>query len=143
MPIISGLSKSDLDIPGDLRLRAARATQGSPYMLQLIGYNIGNRCKTGEHVTPEQVDGAIEASEADFENDVCETTLAALSDQDVAFLDAMTDDEDAVSRISDVAKRMSVTPDYAQKVSPAPHRRSRRNRTGAPRLRAFRRSIYG
>ena len=27
----------------------------------------------------------------------------------------MTDDEDAVSRISDVAKRMSVTPDYAQK----------------------------
>ena len=46
---------------------------------------------------------------------MCETTLAALSDQDVAFLSAMTDDEDAVSRISDVAKRMSVTPDYAQK----------------------------
>ena len=105
----------DLDIPGDLRLCAARATQGSPYMLQLIGYNIANRCQAGEHVTPEQVDGAIEASKADFENDVCETTLAALSDQDVAFLDAMTDDEAAVSRISDVAKRMSVTPDYAQK----------------------------
>ncbi len=27
----------DLDIPGNLRLDAARATQGSPYMLQLIG----------------------------------------------------------------------------------------------------------
>ena len=80
-----------LDIPRDLRLHAARATQGSPYMLQLIG------------------------SKVDFENDVCETTLAALSDQDIAFLSAMTDDEDAVSRISDVAKRMSVTPDYAQK----------------------------
>ena len=105
----------DLDIPGNLRLDAARATQGSPYMLQLIGYNIANRCQAGEHVTPEQVDGAIEASKADFENDVCETTLAALSDQDVAFLAAMADDEDAVSRISDVAKRMSVTPDYAQK----------------------------
>ena len=105
----------DLDIPGNLRLDAARATQGSPYMLQLIGYNIANRCQAGEHVTPEQVDGAIEASKADFENDVCETTLAALSDQDVAFLAAMTDDEDGVSRISDVAERMSVTPDYAQK----------------------------
>lgn len=49
---------------------------------------------------------------------MCETTLAALSDQDVAFLAAMADDEggeDAVSRISDVAERMSVTPDYAQK----------------------------
>ncbi len=105
----------DLDIPGDLRLRAARATQGSPYMLQLIGYNIANRCQAGEYVTPEQVDGAIEASKADFENDVCETTLAALSDQDVAFLDAMTDDKDGVSRISNLAERMSVTPDYAQK----------------------------
>lgn len=105
----------NLDIPGDLRLDAARATQGSPYMLQLIGYNIANRCQAGEHVTPEQVDGAIEASKADFENDVCETTLAALSDQDVAFLAAMADDEDTASRISDVAKRMSVTPDYAQK----------------------------
>ncbi len=84
-------------------------------MLQLIGYNIANRCQAGEYVTPEQVDGAIEASKADFENDVCETTLAALSDQDVAFLDAMTDDKDGVSRISNVAERMSVTPDYAQK----------------------------
>ena len=104
-----------LDIPGDLRLDAARATQGSPYMLQLIGYNIANRCQAGERVTQEQVDGAIEASKVDFENDVCETTLAARSDQDVAFLVAMADDEDGASRISDVAERMSVTPDYAQK----------------------------
>ena len=81
-------------------------------MLQLIGYNIANRCRTGERATQGLIDGAIEASKVDFENDVCETTLTALSDQDVS---AMTDDEDAVSRISDVAKRMSVTPDYAQK----------------------------
>ena len=105
----------DLDIPSDLRLDAARATQGSPYMLQLIGYNIANRCQAGERVTQELVDGAIGASKVDFENDVCETTLAALSDQDIAFLAAMADDEDTVSRISDVAERMSVTPDYAQK----------------------------
>lgn len=89
-----------LDIPSDLRLCAARATQGSPYMLQLIGYNIANRCKAGERAAQEQIDGAFEASKVDFENDVCETTLAALSDQDVAFLAAMTDDEDTVSRIS-------------------------------------------
>ncbi len=102
-------------MPGNLRLRAARATQGSPYMLQLIGYNIANRCKAGQHVTQGQIDGAIEASKVDFENDVCETTLAALSDQDVAFLAAMADDDGAASRMCDVAERMSVTPDYAQK----------------------------
>ena len=60
-----------LDIPSDLRLRAARATQGSPYMLQLIGYNIANRCRTGERATQGLIDGAIEASKVDFENDVC------------------------------------------------------------------------
>ena len=42
----------DLDIPGDLRLRAARATQGSPYMLQLIGYNIGKQWHKGEDTPP-------------------------------------------------------------------------------------------
>ena len=45
-----------LDIPSDLRLRAARATQGSPYMLQLIGYNIANRCRTGERATQGLID---------------------------------------------------------------------------------------
>ena len=105
----------ELDIPSDLRQEAARATVGSPYMMQLVGYNIANRCSASSTATPEQIDGAIEASKLDFENDVCETTLAALSDQDVAFLAAMTDDESGASRISDIAERMSVTPDYAQK----------------------------
>lgn len=131
-----------LDIPSDLRLDAARATQGSPYMLQLIGYNIANRCQAGERAAQEQIDGAIEASKVDFENDVCETTLAALSDQDVAFLAAMTDDEDAVSRISDIAGAHVSHARLCAKVSPAPHRR-RRYRAGASRLRALRRSIYG
>lgn len=105
----------ELDIPSDLRQEAARATEGSPYMMQLVGYNIVNRCRPGGTATPEQIDGAIEASKLDFENDVCETTLAALSDQDIAFLAAMADDEGGTSRISDIAERMSVTPDYAQK----------------------------
>ena len=104
-----------LAIPNDLRQKAARATEGSPYMMQLVGYNIANRCNPGDTATPEQIDGAIEASKLDFENDVCETTLAALSDQDIAFLAAMTEDGSNASRISDIAERMSVTPDYAQK----------------------------
>ena len=104
-----------LNIPGDLRLSAARATEGSPYMMQLVGYNIANRCSVSSTATQDQVGGAIEASKLDFENDVCETTLAALSDQDIAFLAAMTEDEEGASRISDIAERMSVTPDYAQK----------------------------
>ncbi len=37
--------------------------------------------------------GAIRAAEDDFENDVCGTTLAALSGQDVAFVRAMAQDD--------------------------------------------------
>jgi len=101
---------------GDSALdEAIKKIAGFPYMMQLVGYNIVNRCRPGGTATPEQIDGAIEASKLDFENDVCETTLAALSDQDIAFLAAMTEDEEGASRISDIAERMSVTPDYAQK----------------------------
>ena len=37
-----------------------------------------------------------------------------MSDQDIAFLEAMALDE-GVSRMADVSERMKVTPDYAQK----------------------------
>jgi hypothetical protein len=58
--------------------------------------------------------GAIRAAEDDFENDVCGTTLAALSGQDVAFVRAMAQD-DRPSRMCDIAERMGQTQDYAQK----------------------------
>ena len=57
---------------------------------------------------------AIRAAEDDFENDVCDTTLAALSGQDIAFLQAMARDNGS-SRMSDIAGRMKQSPDYAQK----------------------------
>ncbi|MDO4808282.1 MAG: hypothetical protein Q4A07_13655 [Coriobacteriales bacterium] len=45
---------------------------------------------------------------------MCETSLAALSAKDNAFLAAMAQD-DGPSRVSDVAARLGVTADYAQK----------------------------
>lgn len=106
----------ELDIrtsPDDVR-GLARATQGSPYLLQLIGYNIALRLPDGGELTREVIDAALVASEDDFENDVCGTTLAALSGMDVAFLAAMAQD-DRPSRMRDLAERMDQTPDYAQK----------------------------
>lgn len=101
-------------ISPELRLRAAEATKGSPYLLQLIGYNVANRTPRASEVNQSILHDAIHLSEIDFENDVCKTTINALSEKDVEFLDAMAPDTGA-SRMSDIAERMGVTPDYAQK----------------------------
>ena len=111
---LRAFEESGLRISDDLRIRAARATQGSPYLLQLIGHNIATRTPDDGFVDADVVAGAIRAAQADFENDVCKTTLAALSGKDVEFLRAMACDEE-VSRMRDIAARMDVTPDYAQK----------------------------
>lgn len=97
-----------------LRRRAVGAIAGSPYLLQLVGYNIALRLEPGEEATEAVVEAAISASEEDFKNDVCKTTLAALSEGDCAFLAAMADD-DGASRMSEIADRLKVSPDYAQK----------------------------
>lgn len=104
----------DILVDEDLRRRAAQATEGSPYMMQLVGHNIVLRAKPGEAVSEEVLAEALLRARLDFETDVCETTLAALSEVDVAFLQAMSDDA-ASSKTAEVAKRMDVSVDYAQK----------------------------
>lgn len=101
-------------LPTEERTRAARAAEGSPYLLQLIGHNIVLSANDEGELPEGAVNGAIAAAVEDFENDVCHTTLVALSQRDVDFLRAMTPDEGA-SRVSEVAERMGVTYDYAQK----------------------------
>ncbi|MDO4290246.1 MAG: ATP-binding protein [Eggerthellaceae bacterium] len=103
----------DISISPDLRREAARATQGSPYLLQLIGHNIVAFSSRGE-ADASTLGNAVAAAREDFENDVCETTLAALSEKDGAFLAAMSVDE-GPSKMADIAERMQVGADYAQK----------------------------
>ncbi len=97
-----------------LRRKAVEATAGSPYMLQLVGHYMAVYAQDDGTAEEQQVDQAILAARHDFQTDVCETTLAALSDKDAEFLIAMSQDA-SESRISEVAERMSVSVDYAQK----------------------------
>ena len=103
-----------LCIPDSLVRRAAECTQGSPYLLQLIGHNVVMRAGDDGTVTEDNLSDALESAVRTFERDVCETTLAALSEKDVEFLEAMASDCPR-SRVSDVAERTGVTVDYAQK----------------------------
>lgn len=101
-------------LTAEMRHAAVEATFGSPYMLQLVGHNIVERAEDSGSISRQRLDEALAYSREDFENDVCKTTLAALSDVDIEFLAAMAHDE-GESSISDIAQRMGVTPDYAQK----------------------------
>lgn len=106
-----------LTISPEIRKRAARATSGSPYMLQLVGHNLVVYAKSDQEVDESSLQNAIETSREEFMEDVCKTTIASLSERDVDFLCAMSHDPDQSggSRMMDVAERMGVTPDYAQK----------------------------
>lgn len=110
----SAFNELGLCVSEEYRHRAAKATEGSPYLLQLVGHNIVTRVPEGGELSEEELEGALSAARIDYENDVCSTTLAALSEVDASFLRAMSQD-DGPSKMSDVADRMGVSPDYAQK----------------------------
>lgn len=106
--------KLGLRVPDSLRMRASRATFGSPYMLQLVGHSVVLYAAEDGTVGEGDLLNALAMAQCDFENDVCGTTIAALSEKDGEFLLAMSQD-DGVSGIADVARRMGVSYDYAQK----------------------------
>ena len=106
-------TEMDVQISSALRRFAAEATEGSPYLLQLVGHYIALYAQDGM-VTEATLSEALASARADFERDVCQTSLAALSRQDVAFLLAMAKD-DGASRVAKVAERLGVSFDYAQK----------------------------
>lgn len=101
-------------VEAEMRQMAARATQGSPYLMQLVGHNLVSRVPAGGAIDASILDQALQASREDFENDVCRTTLAALSERDGDFLAAMAQDS-GPSKTAEIAQRMGVTVDYAQK----------------------------
>lgn len=106
--------KLGLSISPALRRVAAESTLGSPYLLQLVGHYLCLRGEPGMELGREEVDTALALSRSDFETDVCRTTLNALSEVDVNFLVSMSEDQGS-SRISDIAARLDVSRDYAQK----------------------------
>lgn len=102
-----------VEISSELLKKASEDADGSPYMMQLIGHAVARTASPDIPVSPEQYGSALASAVQDFENDVCGTTLASLSDKDRAFLFAMAHD-DGPSKLSDISARMGVTPDYAQ-----------------------------
>ena len=92
---------------------ATSMTGGSPYLMQLIGHYItiaaNDKGKLDKTDYQKSLDNALD----DYKNDICQTSIAPLSDRDIEFLTAMAEDENE-SEISEIAERLGCTSSFAQ-----------------------------
>ena len=107
-------AKLGVRISAKLTETAAAMTEGSPYLMQLIGHYITLGANPGCSVTEQELNTAIEKAKEDFRNDICQTSLAPLSDKDIEFLKAMAREDSEEVSISAVQQNMGVTPAFAQ-----------------------------
>ena len=111
---LSAFRQLGLKVPSELRREASAAVQGSPYLLQLIGHNVSLYAGPDKTIDDTTMSEAIKSAQIDYENDVCKTTLSALSDKDKAFLAAMSQ-VGTPAKMSEIALEMGESSDYAQK----------------------------
>lgn len=78
-----------INIPDELLDRAALATRGFPYLMQLIGYYIIQYTPDGGIIDTVVMDKAEKSAMGDMENNVFKPILSPLSDNDKIFLKAM------------------------------------------------------
>lgn len=81
--------------------------------MQLVGHYLVLYATPGEAVGESVLGEALHSARSEFQNDVCSTTLEALSAKDVEYLVAMVR-IGCPCRSAEVARRLGVTPDYAQ-----------------------------
>ncbi|NMM95011.1 ATP-binding protein [Bifidobacterium oedipodis] len=96
---------------------ATQATEGYPYMIQLVGYHMwraARRRKTNasNEITAEDVQTGIIQARARLGEGVCAPVIDKLPERAVDYLKAMAKDN-GPSRTQTIAKRMNATMDYA------------------------------
>ncbi|MBP5662755.1 MAG: ATP-binding protein [Bacteroidales bacterium] len=77
--------------------RAALATRGFPYLMQLIGYYLIQYTEEGGTVNRKIMDKVEKAAMSDMEDNVFKPILSPLSDNDLLFLKAMARQGDVVT----------------------------------------------
>jgi hypothetical protein len=102
--------ETQVPITEDQLIRAATATRGYPFLIQLVGYHIW-RLMRGGPVTDEVVERGIAVARARLGTTVLEPALTGLSAVDKTFLLKMAED-DGPSKVSEIAQRMGRAVSY-------------------------------
>jgi len=92
---------------------AARATDGYPYLFQLIGYHMLKYLEEEKKLTMNTVELAVSGSKRALVSDVILPCLNPLSAEDKKFLKAMAVDNEE-SKISDIRSRLKVDKSHTQ-----------------------------
>lgn len=95
--------------------RAAAATGGYPFLIQLVGYHtwrLANR-QPGQAVTDAVLTEALDAARRRLGSTVLAPAVNGLSDVDKTFLLMMADDDEGPSRMADIAARLGESNQYA------------------------------
>ncbi|GHU66024.1 ATPase AAA [Clostridia bacterium] len=90
---------------------ASEATNGFPFLIQLVGFYMFSQSDR-KKISLEDAERGIEIAKIDMERMIIDSTVRALSDRDMDFLEAMSRDEE-YSNISDVAKRIGASASLA------------------------------
>ena len=91
---------------------AAAAVEGSPFMLQLVGYRMWDQDPASPEITAEHAERGARLASSEIRERVLESTYRELSDGDLAFLAAMLPDQ-GESSMSDIAQRLGKSSAYA------------------------------
>ena len=114
---IETFEQSGMEIDGDLALRAARLTDGYPYLIQLVGYYMwqsANRAKRG-FISEADVQSGFEDAMLAFGDAVCAPALDGIPAGARVFVEAMAQDAPGPSRVGDIADRTGKSRSWVNK----------------------------
>lgn len=106
------IERAGQTIADDALRAATRATQGYPFMVQLVGYHAWKAARGAAEITGAHVATGVESAVRRVGRLVHEPALSELSAIDRSFLAAMSQDE-GPSRMREVADRLGVATSYA------------------------------
>lgn len=114
---IDAVEKAGKAIAPDVALAAARAAEGHPYMVQLVGYYMWRSADRRGSAVIEQRDVEAGCSDAllAFYEAVCAPVYYGLRSPQRLFIEQMAVDESGATRVSDIAKRAARTDSWAHK----------------------------
>lgn len=114
---VESVTASGKSIGRDLADEAARATQGNPYMVQLVGYYMWQAAQARHSGSIEAADvqQGIADAQSQFPRAVCAPAYHSLTHAQQRFLRAMAPDYPNASTLSDIADRAGKSMSWAGK----------------------------
>lgn len=104
---VQTFSENGKSIANTVALRAAEATMGFPYMVQLVGHYIwqSSEMRHGDTIEDEDVTRAIPDAARAFEDAVCAPAFRGLSKAQRRFVLAMLDGQDDAATSTEIARQ--------------------------------------